>query len=75
MVPLTDEHRWDLLEILEDRHGRRSTLVTAQLPVDKGPAQIGYPTVADAIPDRLIHGAHKTYLEGDSRRKLKSSLI
>jgi len=74
IAPLTDEHRRDLLEILEDRHGRRSTLVTAQLPVDKWHVQIGDPTLADAILDRLIHNAHKIPLKGDSMRKLKSSL-
>lgn len=74
ITPLTDEHRRDLLEILEDRHGRRSTLVTAQLPVDKWHAQIGDPTLADAILDRLIHNAHKIPLKGDSMRKLKSKL-
>lgn len=74
IAPLTDEHRRDLLEIIEDRHLRRSTLVTAQLPVDKWHAQIGDPTLADAILDRLIHNAHKIPLKGDSMRKLKSSL-
>jgi DNA replication protein DnaC len=74
IAPLPDEHRRDLLEILEDRHGRRSTLVTAQLPVDKWHAQIGDPTLADAILDRLIHNAYKIPLKGDSMRKLKSSL-
>jgi DNA replication protein DnaC len=74
IAPLTDEHRRDLLEILEDRHGRRSTLVAAQLPVDKWHAQIGDPTLADAILDRLIHNAYKIPLKGDSMRKLKSSL-
>jgi DNA replication protein DnaC len=74
IAPFTDEQRRDLLEILEDRHGRRSSLVTAQLPVDKWHAQIGDPTLADAILDRLIHKAHKIPLKGDSMRKLKSSL-
>jgi DNA replication protein DnaC len=74
IAPLSDEHRRDLLEIIEDRHLRRSTLVTAQLPVDKWHAQIGDPTLADAILDRLIHNAHKIPLKGDSMRKLKSSL-
>jgi DNA replication protein DnaC len=76
IAPFTDEQRRDLLEILEDRHSRRSTLVTAQLPVDKWHAQIGDPTLADAILDRLIHNAHKIplTLKGDSMRKLKSSL-
>jgi DNA replication protein DnaC len=74
IAPVTDEQRRDLLEILEDRHGRRSTLVTAQLPVDKWHAQIGDPTLADAILDRLIHNDYKIPLKGDSMRKLKSSL-
>jgi DNA replication protein DnaC len=74
LAPLSDEQRRDLLELLEDRHGLRSTLVVAQLPVDKWHAQIGDPTLADAILDRLIHNAHKIPLKGDSMRKLKSSL-
>jgi DNA replication protein DnaC len=74
LAPLADEQRRDLLELLEDRHGLRSTLVAAQLPVDKWHAQIGDPTLADAILDRLIHNAYKLPLKGDSMRKLKSSL-
>ena len=74
LAPPTDEQRRDLLELLEDRHGLRSTIVAAQLPVDKWHAQIGDPTLADAILDRLIHNAHKIPLKGDSMRKLKSSL-
>ena len=74
LVSLTDEQPRDLLELLEDRHGFRSTLVAAQLPVDKWHAQIGDPTLADAILDRLIHNAHKITLKGESMRKLKSSL-
>ena len=74
LAPPTDEQRRDLLELLEDRHGLRSTLVAAQLPADKWHAQIGDPTLADAILDRLIHNAHKISLKGDSMRKLKSKL-
>jgi DNA replication protein DnaC len=74
IAPLADEQRRDLLELLEDRHGLRSTLVAAQLPVDKWHTQIGDPTLTDAILDRLIHNAHKIPLKGDSMRKLKSSL-
>jgi len=74
LTPLTDEQRRDLLELLEDRHGLRSTLVADQLPVDKWHAQIGDPTLADAILDRLIHNAHKITLKGESMRKIKSSL-
>lgn len=71
---LTTEQRHDLLEILEDRHGHRSTLVTSQLPVDKWHAIIGDPTLADAILDRLIHNAYKINLKGESMRKQKSNL-
>jgi DNA replication protein DnaC len=71
---LTAEQRHDLLEILEDRHGQRSTLVTSQLPVDQWHAIIGDPTLADAILDRLIHNAYKINLTGESMRKQKSRL-
>ncbi len=71
---LTTEQRHDLLEILEDRHGNRSTLVTSQLPLDKWHAIIGDPTLADAIMDRLIHNAYKINLKGDSMRKQKTKL-
>ncbi len=74
LASLADEQRRDLLELLEDRHGLRSTLVAAQLPVDKWHDQIGDPTLADAILDRLIHNAHKIPLKGESMRKLKSPL-
>lgn len=60
--------------VFEDRHGRRASLVAGQLPVDKWPARIGYPNLANAILDRLIHNAHKIPLKGDSMRKLKPSL-
>ena len=71
---LTTEQRHDLLEILEDRHGNRSTLVTSQLPLDKWHAIIGDPSLADAIMDRLIHNAYKINLKGDSMRKQKIKL-
>jgi len=71
---LTTEQRHDLLEILEDRHGSRSTLVTSQLPLDKWHAIIGDPTLADAIMDRLIHNAYKINLKGESMRKQKTKL-
>jgi len=67
--PLTDLHRRELLELLEDRHDRRSTLVTSQLPMDAWHGWIGDPTLADAILDRLIHNAHRLELSGDSMRK------
>jgi len=59
-----------LLEILEDRHGRASTLMTSQLPTAQWHQVIGEPTVADAICDRLVHTAHRLELKGESVRKL-----
>ncbi len=61
--------RHHLLEILEDRYGRRSTLVTSQLPVTRWFDLIGDPTYADAILDRLVHNAHRLELAGDSMRR------
>ncbi len=66
---LNDEHRHDLLEILEDRYGLRSTLVTSQYPVDHWHELIADPTLADAILDRLVHNAYKLELKGESMRK------
>jgi len=74
LAKLTQEQRHDLLEILEDRHGLKSTLVTSQLPVNKWHDQIGDPTLADAILDRLVHSAHTLKLKGDSMRKNKADL-
>jgi len=71
---LTDEQRHDLLEILEDRHALRSTIVASQLPVDTWHEMIGEPTLADAILDRLVHNAHKITLKGDSMRERKRPL-
>lgn len=68
------DQRHDLLEILEDRHGLRSTLVTSQLPIDHWHEQIGDPTLADAILDRLVHSAHKIKLNGESMRKKNANL-
>lgn len=69
LAPLTDDTRRDLLEILDDRHGRRSTLVASQLPVEQWHAALGEPTLADAILDRLVHNAYKITLKGESMRK------
>ena len=66
---LGEAERHDLLEILEDRYERRSTLVTSQLPVGHWHETIGDPTLADAILDRLVHNAHKLVLKGESMRK------
>jgi DNA replication protein DnaC len=70
LAPLTPEQGRDLLEVLDDRHGRSATVVTSQLPVDHWHEMIGNPTVADAILDRLVHNAHRLILKGDSMRKL-----
>ncbi|HXQ77337.1 MAG TPA: ATP-binding protein, partial [Gemmatimonadaceae bacterium] len=59
LAPMTAEQRRDLLEIMEDRHGRGSTMVTSQLPVEHWHEIIGDPTLADAILDRLVHNAHR----------------
>jgi DNA replication protein DnaC len=69
LAPIQEQERLDLLEILEDRHGTRSTIVTSQLPVAQWHAHIADPTVADAICDRLLHNAHRLVLKGPSRRK------
>lgn len=67
--PLADAHRRDLLEILEDRYGNRSTVVTSQLPVSSWHEAIGDATLADAVLDRLVHNAYELKLKGDSMRK------
>ena len=69
LAVLGDENRRDLLALLEDRHGRRATLVTSQLPVEHWHDALGDPTLADAILDRLVHNAYKIALKGDSMRK------
>lgn len=67
--------RRDLLELLDDRHGQRSTLVTSQLPVDHWHEVIGDPTLADAILDRLVHSAYRITLKGESMRKRKAKQL
>jgi len=74
LMPLTSENRRDLLEIVEDRNGLRSTIVTSQLPVSAWYDAIGDPTLADAILDRLVHNAYKIILKGESMRKTRSKL-
>lgn len=71
---LSDQQRLDLLEIFEERYRRKSTLITAQLPVAQWHDMIGEPTIADAILDRIIHNAHRITLEGDSMRKQKTPM-
>ena len=66
---LTAPQRRDLMEIVEERYGRGSTLITSQLPVDKWHDVIDEPTFADAILDRLVHNAYRLALDGPSMRK------
>ncbi|GAB5541900.1 MAG: IS21-like element helper ATPase IstB [Alphaproteobacteria bacterium] len=69
---IRDAQRHDLLEVLDDRYGERSTVVTSQLPIEKWHDWLGEPTVADAILDRLVHNAYKLTLRGPSGRKEES---
>jgi len=69
LAPLADQTVRDLLEVLDDRYDRASTLITSQLPLDQWHSYLGDRTVADAILDRLVHNAHKVALKGDSMRK------
>jgi DNA replication protein DnaC len=72
LAPLKDSERTDLLEVLEDRYGRRATLVTSQLPFDHWHDVVGDATFADAILDRLVHNAHRITLKGASMRRTMS---
>lgn len=72
LAPLTDEQRRDLLEILDDRHEKSSTIVTSQLPIKLWHEAIGDKTLADAILDRLVHNAYRLELKGDSMRKARA---
>jgi len=69
---LREAQRHDLLEVLEDRYGDRSTIVTSQLPIKSWHEWVGDPTLADAILDRLVHNAYKVELKGPSQRKEKA---
>ena len=72
LAPLSDETVRDLLEILDDRYDRRSTLITSQLPLDQWHAYLGDRTVADAILDRLVHNSYRLELKGESMRRHKT---
>jgi DNA replication protein DnaC len=72
MAPLTEAERRDFLEICDGRYQVRSTLLTSQLPVASWHPQIGDPTVADSILDRLVHNAHRIELKGESMRKKRN---
>jgi DNA replication protein DnaC len=71
LTPLTAPERKDLLEIIEDRCGSAATVITSQCPLKDWPQQIGDPTLADAICDRLLHTAYKLELKGESIRKIR----
>ena len=72
LAALSDTDRLDLLEILEERQGKGSLIMTSQLPVRLWHEAIGHPTLADAILDRIVHQAHRIELDGESMRKLKT---
>jgi DNA replication protein DnaC len=73
-APLTSRHRQDLLEVVDDQAGSGSIVITSQLPVAQWHDYIGEPTIADAILERLFHGAHRIGLRGESMRKVKARL-
>jgi len=73
MAPMTEAERRDFLEICDARYQARSTLLTSQLPVANWHAQIGDPTLADSILDRLVHNAHRIELKGESMRKKRGA--
>ena len=73
LAPLRDAERRDLLEVIEDRAERASTLIAGQLPVPDWHGAIGDPTQADAICDRLLHDAHRLELTGPSMRRTKGA--
>jgi DNA replication protein DnaC len=72
MAPLSETERRDFWEIAEDRYQTRSFILASQLPVARWHEQIGDPTVADGILDRLVHNAHRIELRGDSMRKVRA---
>ena len=74
LATLNDENRRDVLELLEDRHGRGATIVTSQFPVAHWHEALGDPTLADAILDRLLHNAYKITLRGESMRKRHATM-
>jgi DNA replication protein DnaC len=71
LAPLSDQSKRDLLEILDDRYDKKSTIITSQLPIEHWHAYVDQPTLADAILDRLVHNSYRLNLKGDSMRKHK----
>jgi len=74
LAAYSDESRRDLLELFDDRHARKSTLITSQLPIEHWHENLGQATLADAILDRLLHNAHRITLKGESLRKTKPQI-
>ena len=72
MAPLSDPERRDFLEICDDRYQRRSMILTSQVPIAHWHEQIGDPTLADSILDRLVHNAYRIELNGESMRKKRN---
>lgn len=72
LQPLDAQSRTSLMEIIEDRHGKSSTIITSQVPINKWHEVIGEQTIADAILDRLVHDAHRVELKGESLRKKRT---
>jgi DNA replication protein DnaC len=72
MAPLNEAERREIWEICEDRYQTRSTILTSQLPVSRWHEQIGDPTIADGILDRLVHNAHRIEMRGESMRKKRN---
>jgi len=75
LAPLSDSERRELLEVIEDRQGLSSTIIVSQVPIENWHENIGDPTIADAILDRLIHNAHKFNLKGESMRKRRKNIV
>ena len=74
LAVLSDQHRRDLLEILDDRYNLRSTIITSQLPMAHWHEAVGDPTLADAILDRVVHNSYKINISGNSMRKAREKL-
>lgn len=73
LAPIADVHQRDLLEIVDDRFDKSSTILTSQLPVEQWHGWLGEPTLADAILDRVVHNAYKLALKGESMRRRKAT--
>ena len=74
LAVLSDQHRRDLLEILDDRYNLRATIITSQLPIAHWHEAVGDPTLADAILDRVVHNSYKINISGNSMRKEREKL-